>query len=242
MPTRVLPPPGHRRRRRRPARSRARTQTRWPRRRFSVHRVALAAGATLERSLRLIERIGRPSGPPAGADGHVNRSSGAATGGRGRTAGQCGCSRADRRGPDPDEGRRSRRWPVPRDSPSSISWHRRRRPPDDCGHGGAADSVLRLARGRTAPTALPSSVGRLVKDVKAVSPVPVAVGFGVSTPTHVHRGRRRRCQCVGSRDALARRRDLTARRPWSVTCVPPPDPMGIIPGYGTSTRRRLGHA
>ncbi len=28
-------------------------------------------------------------------------------------------------------------------------------------------------------------VGRLVRDVKAVSPVPVAVGFGVSQPSHV---------------------------------------------------------
>jgi tryptophan synthase alpha chain len=36
-----------------------------------------------------------------------------------------------------------------------------------------------------ARTALPSSVGRLVKDVKTVSPVPVAVGFGVSKPAHV---------------------------------------------------------
>ena len=36
-----------------------------------------------------------------------------------------------------------------------------------------------------ARTALPSSVGRLVREVKAVSPVPVAVGFGVSRPAHV---------------------------------------------------------
>jgi tryptophan synthase alpha chain len=33
--------------------------------------------------------------------------------------------------------------------------------------------------------ALPPSVGRLVRDVRAVSPVPVAVGFGVSRPEHV---------------------------------------------------------
>ena len=36
-----------------------------------------------------------------------------------------------------------------------------------------------------ARTALPSTVGRLVRDVRAVSPVPVAVGFGVSRPAHV---------------------------------------------------------
>lgn len=36
-----------------------------------------------------------------------------------------------------------------------------------------------------ARTSLPSSVGRLIRDVKAVSPVPVVVGFGVSQPAHV---------------------------------------------------------
>jgi tryptophan synthase alpha chain len=36
-----------------------------------------------------------------------------------------------------------------------------------------------------ARTALPTTVGRLVRDVRAASPVPVAVGFGVSRPAHV---------------------------------------------------------
>ncbi|HJW22468.1 MAG TPA: tryptophan synthase subunit alpha [Candidatus Limnocylindrales bacterium] len=36
-----------------------------------------------------------------------------------------------------------------------------------------------------ARTSLPRSVGRLVREVKAVSPIPVAVGFGVSRPAHV---------------------------------------------------------
>jgi tryptophan synthase alpha subunit len=36
-----------------------------------------------------------------------------------------------------------------------------------------------------ARASLPSSVGRLVRDVRAISPVPVAVGFGVSRPGHV---------------------------------------------------------
>jgi tryptophan synthase alpha chain len=35
-----------------------------------------------------------------------------------------------------------------------------------------------------ARTSLPATVGRLVAEVKAVSPVPVAVGFGVSKPAH----------------------------------------------------------
>ena len=36
-----------------------------------------------------------------------------------------------------------------------------------------------------ARSSLPASVGQLVRDVKAASPVPVAVGFGVSKPAHV---------------------------------------------------------
>jgi tryptophan synthase alpha chain len=36
-----------------------------------------------------------------------------------------------------------------------------------------------------ARTSLPPEVGRYVREVKAVSPVPVAVGFGVSRPAHV---------------------------------------------------------
>jgi len=32
---------------------------------------------------------------------------------------------------------------------------------------------------------LPRAVGRLVREVRAISPVPVAVGFGVSRPQHV---------------------------------------------------------
>lgn len=41
-----------------------------------------------------------------------------------------------------------------------------------------------------ARTALSSEVGRLVRDVRRVSPVPVAVGFGVSRPAHVRALRR----------------------------------------------------
>ncbi|MDQ3128779.1 MAG: tryptophan synthase subunit alpha, partial [Chloroflexota bacterium] len=36
-----------------------------------------------------------------------------------------------------------------------------------------------------ARTTLPSSVGKLVREVVAASPVPVGVGFGVSKPAHV---------------------------------------------------------
>jgi tryptophan synthase alpha chain len=36
-----------------------------------------------------------------------------------------------------------------------------------------------------ARASLPPTVGRLVRAVRSVSPVPVAVGFGVSRPAHV---------------------------------------------------------
>ena len=36
-----------------------------------------------------------------------------------------------------------------------------------------------------ARTSLPSDVARLVREVRAASPVPVGVGFGVSRPAHV---------------------------------------------------------
>jgi tryptophan synthase alpha chain len=36
-----------------------------------------------------------------------------------------------------------------------------------------------------ARVSLPSTVGKLVRTVRSISPVPVAVGFGVSKPAHV---------------------------------------------------------
>jgi tryptophan synthase alpha chain len=36
-----------------------------------------------------------------------------------------------------------------------------------------------------ARTSLPPTIAKLVREVRAVSPVPVAVGFGVSSPAHV---------------------------------------------------------
>ena len=45
--------------------------------------------------------------------------------------------------------------------------------------------LLRLAcRRDRRPDVAAAQVGRLVRDVEAVSPVPVAVGFGVSRPAH----------------------------------------------------------
>lgn len=53
-----------------------------------------------------------------------------------------------------------------------------------------------------ARASLPASVGRLVADVKAVSPVPVAVGFGVSRPAHARAVARAGADGVVSASAL----------------------------------------
>ena len=153
--------------------------------------VALAAGATLERSLRLLERIGaaRP-GPAPRPDGlrepgHRRRR----WRGRGATARRGRSGRPDRGGPDAGRGgavrgrrpRRRSRCRLPRRA------RRRRRsagPGSRAARGGFLYCVS-LVGVTGARTSLPASVGTLVREVKAASPVPVAVGFGVSQPAHV---------------------------------------------------------
>ncbi len=152
--------------------------------------VALRAGATLEGSLRLIERIGaaRPDLPlvPMGyANQVIGGGDGEAVARRLAGAGAAGVIVADL---TPDEGA-----------------------PFEAVARGAGIAVVYLVAPTTAPprraaiaarsggflycvslvgvtgarATLPASVGRLVRDVRAVSPVPVAVGFGVSRPAHV---------------------------------------------------------
>jgi tryptophan synthase alpha chain len=152
--------------------------------------VALAAGATLERSLRLIERIGaaRPDLPLVPM-GYANQVIG---GGDGETvarrlagAGAAGLIVADL---TPDEGgpfeavARSAELAVvylvaPTTSPARRAMIAAR--------SGGFLYCVSLVGVTGARTALPSTVGRLIRDVRAVSPVPVAVGFGVSRPAHV---------------------------------------------------------
>ena len=152
--------------------------------------MALRAGATLEGSLRLIERIGaaRPDLPlvPMGyANQVIGGGDGEAVARRLAGAGAAGLIVADL---TPDEGapfeavaarRRPRgRLPGRADDPPGAPC-RDRRPQRRV-------PVLRLARRRDRRAHVPpASVGRLVREVKAVSPVPVAVGFGVSRPAHV---------------------------------------------------------
>lgn len=152
--------------------------------------IALAAGATLDRSLDLVRRIARERpGVPLVTMGYANQLIG---GGDGReraaalvAAGVAGTIVADL---TPDEGA-----------------------PFETAAAGAGLAVVYLVAPTTSParraavaartggflycvslvgitgarTSLPPEVGRYVREVKAVSPVPVAVGFGVSRPAHV---------------------------------------------------------
>jgi tryptophan synthase alpha chain len=152
--------------------------------------VALGAGATLERSLRLIERIGaaRPDLPlvPMGyANQVLGGGDGEAVARRLAGAGAAGLIVADL---TPDEGAPFEA--VARDVGLAVVYlvapttqpSRRRMIAERTGGFLYCVSLVGVTGARSA---LPSTIGRLVRDVRAVSPVPVAVGFGVSRPAHV---------------------------------------------------------
>jgi tryptophan synthase alpha chain len=152
--------------------------------------VALAAGATLERSLRLIERIGaaRPDLPlvPMGyANQVIGGGDGEAVARRLARAGAAGLIVADL---TPDEGAPFEA--VARQAGLAVIYLVAPTTPPARRAAVAARSggflyCVSLVGVTGARTSLPSTVGRLVRDVRAVSPVPVAVGFGVSRPAHV---------------------------------------------------------
>jgi tryptophan synthase alpha chain len=152
--------------------------------------VALAAGATLERSLRLIERIGaaRPDLPlvPMGyANQVIGGGDGEAVAKRLAAAGATGLIVADL---TPDEGAPFEA--VARDAGLAVVYLVAPTTPPERRAAVAARSggflyCVSLVGVTGARASLPATVGRLVRDVKAVSPVPVAVGFGVSRPAHV---------------------------------------------------------
>jgi tryptophan synthase alpha chain len=152
--------------------------------------VALAAGATLERSLRLIERIGaaRPDLPlvPMGyANQVLGGGDGEAVARRLAAAGAAGLIVADL---TPDEGGPFEA--VARNVGLAVVYlvapttrpARRRMIAERSGGFLYCVSLVGVTGARSA---LPSTVGRLIRDVRAVSPVPVAVGFGVSRAAHV---------------------------------------------------------
>lgn len=152
--------------------------------------VALAAGATLGGSLRLIERIAsaRPATPivPMGyANQFLGGGDGAAAARRLADAGAAGVIVADL---TPDEGgpfetvaRAADLAVVYLVAPTTSA---NRRAAVAARSGGFLYCVS-LVGVTGARTTLPASVGRLIRDVVAVSPVPVGVGFGVSKPVHV---------------------------------------------------------
>jgi tryptophan synthase alpha chain len=152
--------------------------------------VALAAGATLEGSLRLIEQIAaaRP-GTPIVPMGYANQFLG---GGDGREAarrlsdaGAAGVIVADL---TPDEGGPFEA--VARDHELAVVYlvapttAPTRRAAIAARSGGFLYCVS-LVGVTGARASLPSTVGRLVREVTMASPVPVAVGFGVSKPGHI---------------------------------------------------------
>ena len=152
--------------------------------------IALAAGATLERSLRLIERIGAarpdlPLVPMAYANQVIGGGDGEAVVKRLAGAGAAGLIVADL---TPDEGApfeavaRSAGLAVvylvaPTTPPARMAWIAAR--------SGGFLYCVSLVGVTGARASLPTTVGRLVRQVRSVSPVPVAVGFGVSRPAHV---------------------------------------------------------
>jgi tryptophan synthase alpha chain len=151
---------------------------------------ALAAGATLERSLRLIERIGAarpdlPLVPMAYANQVLGGGDGEAVARRLAGAGAAGLIVADL---TPDEGAAFEA--VARAVDLAVVYLAAPTTPPErvariAARSGGFLYCVSLVGVTGARASLPSTVGRLVREVRGVSPVPVAVGFGVSRPAHV---------------------------------------------------------
>jgi tryptophan synthase alpha chain len=151
---------------------------------------ALKAGASLEGSLRVIERIGaaRPDLPlvPMGyANQVIGGGDGEAVARRLAGAGAAGVIVADL---TPDEG--SPFEAVARDAGLAVVYLVAPTTPPArrvmiAARSGGFLYCVSLVGVTGARSALPASVGDLIRDVRAVSPVPVGVGFGVSKPAHV---------------------------------------------------------
>jgi tryptophan synthase alpha chain len=152
--------------------------------------VALANGATLDGSLDLIERIAaaRPDLPivPMGyANQFIGGGDGREAARRLSSAGASGVIVADM---TPDEGAPFEE--VAREHDLAVVYLVAPTTPPDrraeiAARSGGFLYCVSLVGVTGARTSLPSTVGRLVREVVAASPVPVAVGFGVSRPAHV---------------------------------------------------------
>jgi len=152
--------------------------------------VALANGATLEGSLGLIERIAAArSTIPIVPMGYANQFIGGGDGREAATrlanAGASGVIVADL---TPDEGGPFES--VAREHELAVVYlvaptTQRERRAEIARRSGGFLYCVSLVGVTGARTSLPSTVGRLVREVVAASPVPVGVGFGVSKPAHV---------------------------------------------------------
>jgi tryptophan synthase alpha chain len=151
---------------------------------------ALRVGATLESSLRLIERIGAalpdlPLVPMAYANQVIGGGDGEAVARRLAGAGAAGVIVADL---TPDEGAPFEA--VAREAGLAVVYLVAPTTPPArrtmiAARSGGFLYCVSLVGVTGARSALPTSVADLVRDVRAVSPVPVAVGFGVSKAEHV---------------------------------------------------------
>ncbi len=152
--------------------------------------VALAAGATFAGSIALLERIAAarpnlPLVPMAYANQVIGGGDGAGNARRLAAAGASGLIVADL---TPDEGapfevvaRAAGLGLVYLVAPTT----RPDRRAFIAARSGGFLYCVSLVGVTGARTSLPRSVGRLVREVKAASPIPVAVGFGISRPAHV---------------------------------------------------------
>jgi len=152
--------------------------------------IALGAGITLDGSLRLIEQIasarpGIPIVPMGYANQFLGGGDGSAAAARLAAAGAAGVIVADL---TPDEGGPFEAVARAHDlalvylvAPTTPPARRA----DVARRSGGFLYCVSLVGVTGARDALAPSVGRLVREVTAVSPVPVGVGFGVSKPAHV---------------------------------------------------------
>ena len=153
---------------------------------------ALANGATLDRSIELVARVhaARP-GVPLIPMGYVNQVVGGSDGStvlaRLAAAGASGLILADL---TPDEGADVEESAARHGisiiylvTPTTLPARRRMIAERSTGFLYAVS----LAGVTGARRSLPAGIGKFLKDVRGVSPVPVAVGFGVSRPEHARR-------------------------------------------------------
>jgi tryptophan synthase alpha chain len=155
-------------------------------------RAALGAGATLDRSLRLVARIAaaRPATPLVPM-GYANQLIGGGDGDQ-RAAELAAAGAPGVIVPDltPDEGAPFEAVAARRGI-AVVYLVAPTTPPDRraaiAARSGGFLYCVSLVGVTGARTSLDPGIRRLIRDVRAVSPVPVAVGFGVSRPSHVRR-------------------------------------------------------